>query len=75
MNLAMLWYDPNPKTTFDQKVQGAIDYHRTKYGQTPNLCVVHPSMVPANISRVGQVEIRTNRSVRPNHFWIGVNNG
>ena len=55
------------------KIKKAADYYQVKYGRKPNLCFVHPSMVkapPANVS----MELRTTRSVLPNHFWLGINN-
>jgi hypothetical protein len=73
MNIGMLWFDNDPKTDFSIKVERAADYYRSKYGQTPNLCFVHPSMVNGDPLSLREIEIRPNRSVMPNHFWIGVN--
>ena len=94
MNLGMLWFDNDPKAALDAKVERAAAYYRHKYGKTPTLCFVHPTMFPGprenqdngappptvgetspqNESYIaGGVEIRKNRSVLPNHFWLGVN--
>lgn len=94
MNLGMLWFDNDPKATLDIKVERAASYYRHKYGKTPTLCFVHPSMFPVpRESRLdeqpvqaaaeaapqtdsyvtGGIEVRKNRSVLPNHFWLGVN--
>ena len=96
MNIGMLWFDNDPKAGLDRKVQRAADYYRNKYGRTPTLCFVHPSMLPAPVPSpkngrstlnddsdtphvedrnyvTGGVEVRSHRSVLPNHFWIGVN--
>jgi hypothetical protein len=94
MNLGMLWFDNDPKVTLDIKVQRAAAYYRHKYGKTPTLCFVHPTMFPgprengANAATAqptgdaspqnesimaGGVEVRKNRSVLPNHFWLGIN--
>jgi hypothetical protein len=94
MNLGMLWFDNDPKVTLDVKVQRAAAYYQHKYGRTPTLCFVHPSMFPgprekeinqpavqspvesssqAESYMAGSVEVRKNRSVLPNHFWLGVN--
>lgn len=73
MDIGMLWFDNDTKTDLTGKIKRAVDYYQQKYGQTPNLCFVHPSMVPATpVVEVG-VELRTTRSVLPNHFWLGVN--
>jgi hypothetical protein len=85
MNIGMLWFDNDPKAGLSIKIERAASYYRTKYGKIPTLCFVHPSMLPTSAPSELQnspdgkaytpegVEIRSNRSVLPNHFWIGVN--
>jgi hypothetical protein len=88
MNIGMLWFDNDPKAEITAKIERAATYYRNKYGKAPNLCFVHPSMVqtepekaadsPAEArspypTKNGAIEVRTSRSVLPNHFWIGVN--
>jgi hypothetical protein len=91
MDIGMLWFDNDPKSGLTIKIERAADYYRTKYGRSPNLCFVHPSMVKVEVAspetaiqvpeskdetsalKSGGVEVRTSRSVLPNHFWIGVN--
>jgi mevalonate pyrophosphate decarboxylase len=73
MNVGMLWFDNDPKADIQIKINRAVDYYRNKYGQTPNLCFVHPSMVKASPIKTASIEIRSSRSVLPNHFWLGVN--
>jgi hypothetical protein len=80
MKIGMLWFDNDPKADLKVKIERAASYYSKKYGQSPNLCFIHPSMAPApngngNGSAAGRslpIEIRTNRSVLPNHFWIGI---
>lgn len=72
MNTGMLWFDNDPKADLAVKIQRAADYYRKKYGQAPNLCFVHPSMLAGNAPKApDKIEVRPNRSVLPNHFWIG----
>ncbi len=74
MNIGMLWFDNDSKTDLATKIHQAADYYRNKYGKTPDMCFVHPSMVE-NVTYQGNgIELRTSRSVLPNHLWIGVNN-
>jgi hypothetical protein len=87
MNVGMLWFDNDPRVNLDGKIARAADYYRAKYGRTPTLCFVHPSMLrngkpgdeapdstpPEKSFAACGIEIRSNRSVLPNHFWIGVN--
>lgn len=90
MNIGMLWFDNDRKAELSAKVERAVSYYRNKYGISPTLCFVHPTMLPntgtpkpvgevkieekeEKIFRAAGVEIRSNRSVLPNHLWIGVN--
>lgn len=73
MNIGMLWFDNDPKANLKIKIERAASYYQTKYGQSPNVCFVHPSMIQANPEKPAAIEVRTNRSVLPNHFWIGIN--
>ena len=80
MNIGMLWFDNDPKSEIDAKIERASVYYRKKYGKVPNVCFVHPSMLnlPAtsngkNLIKSGSIEVRISPTIRPNHFWIGVN--
>jgi hypothetical protein len=80
MNIGMLWFDNDPKTEINSKIERAALYYRDKYGKQPNLCFVHPTMVgfeasdvPDSASKSGDISVRTSASVLPNHFWIGIN--
>lgn len=42
----LLISDPNPKTTFAEKVQAAVAAFEAKYGARPTLVQVHPSQAP-----------------------------
>ena len=46
MNVGMLWFDNDPRVNLETKLERAAAYYRTKYGRTPTLCFVHPSMIP-----------------------------
>lgn len=78
MNTGMLWFDNDPKAELPIKVQRAAKYFKEKYGTSPNLCFVHPSMLSGANPTKGNgslgtgIEIRPNRSILPNHLWIGV---
>ena len=78
MNTGMLWFDNDPKTALAAKIQRAADYYRHKYGRDPNLCLIHPGMLPADEKvenekpMIGKVMVRPYRPVLPGHLWIGV---
>lgn len=80
MEIGMLWFDNDPKADLAEKIQKAAAYYQQKYGQTPDLCFLHPTMLPKNgaeavplRSPLARVEIRPSKRVLPNYFWIGVN--
>jgi hypothetical protein len=85
MNIGMLWFDNDTKSDLVAKIERASTYYQKKYGKQPDLCFVHPSMAPVSAQpansenapppaiKAGRVEVRTTRSVLPNHLWIGVN--
>lgn len=78
MNTGMMWFDNDPKTSLDVKIQKAADYYRQKYGRTPDICLVNPGMLDktqpeSDARQAGKITIRPLRSVLPGHLWIGVN--
>lgn len=76
MQTGLLWFDDDPRKQLQDKVLRAAAHYERKYGQTPNLCFVHPSAFNGNgkrrVEKAGRVEIRAGRSVLPDHFWLGV---
>jgi hypothetical protein len=80
MNIGMLWFDNDTKTELSTKIERAATYYREKYGNKPNVCFIHPSMLKSEAADTanktvirGEIELRTSKSVLPNHFWIGIN--
>lgn len=72
MKTGMLWYDNDSGTTLGVKVERAANYYHRKYGLQPDLCLVHPSMLPAVPQETGKIAIRANRAILPGHLWLGV---
>lgn len=71
MNIGMLWFDNQPDKDFETKVLEAIGHYRSKYGIEANQVIVHPTMVAKAGQRIAEAIILTNRTVLPNHFWVG----
>ena len=70
MNIGMLYFDNDPNRDWLTKITGAARYYETKYGARPNLCFIHPS---SNVTgSVDGIEIKTSRSILPNHVWMGI---
>lgn len=72
MEIGMLWFDNDPTLDLCNKVQKAAAYYKHKYGQEPNQCYVHPSMILEANTEAGTVSVCSNNTVLPHHFWIGV---
>lgn len=76
MHIGMLWFDNDPKSTLEVKIEQAAKYYLNKYTRTPTLCYVNPSMLTQEQATeklvLAGLEIKSSQSVLPNHFWIGV---
>ena len=80
MKTGLLWFDDDPRKKLEEKVRRAAAYYERKYGQSPTLCFVHPSIFNGNgkgngksrVKKAGGVEVRAGRSILPDHFWLGV---
>ena len=72
MDIGMLWFDNDKNADLKTKVTKAANYYHQKYGHAPNLVFVHPSMLVNAAWQNNGIELRTDQAVRPNHFWLGV---
>lgn len=74
MDTGMLWFDDSDRT-LEMKVQRAATYYQEKYEKQPNLCVVHPSMLPEGEVALDLITVKPATAVMPHHYWIGVHEG
>ena len=73
MRVGMLWLDDDNRKGITDRVERAAAYYRGKYGQTPTLCIVHPATLGEEVFQgVGRMELRTSKSVLPDHLWLGI---
>lgn len=72
MHIGMLWLDNSQSNDLTDKVRAAATYYRRKYGQSPNLCYVHPSMLPEGTLRVDGVAVHPMDDILPQHLWLGI---
>jgi hypothetical protein len=76
MHTGMLWFD-NSQTALTIKLEKAIAYYQKKYGITPDLALVHPSMLDTadqnkRTLEMNKLTVRPYRPVLPGHIWIGI---
>jgi hypothetical protein len=80
MRTGLLWFDDDPRKDLEEKVLRAAAHYEHKYGQSPDLCFVHPNFFNGNgkhgkngdVVKAGDVEIRPGNSVLQHHFWLGM---
>ena len=67
----LLWLDDSPKRDIADKIQQAAARYREKFGQQPNLCYVHTSMIDG-VTRLNGIQVVPAHNTLKHHFWIGV---
>ncbi len=75
MDIGMLWFDADERRSLEEKVKRAATHYQEKYGQAPTLCFVNPATLNGGPESVAGVHLRKMRTVRPDHFWLGVGEG
>jgi hypothetical protein len=71
MQPGLLWFDNDPDVDLKTKICRAALYYQDKYGLMPDLCFVHPSVLPRPLQTNWGIEIRANRQLNPDHLWLG----
>ena len=72
MKMGMLWFDDTQDQTLSAKIERAATYYREKYGDSPNVCYVHPSFLARENSSKQVIKVLGARDILPHHFWLGV---
>lgn len=72
VKLGWLWFDNDPKTSLEQKIDAAAGRFRQKFGQAPRQCFVNQRELPADGVRCGQLTVAGARNVLPGHLLFVV---
>jgi hypothetical protein len=64
----LVWYDESAKKSPAEKIQEAIGAYVARFATAPTLVLVN-SVDQADVSGV---LIRSERTVQPNNFWVGM---
>ena len=67
-----MWFDNSAGTSFGSRLEKATSFYMRRYGEAPNLCLVHPSMLNAVRGHFGRITVRAHPFVLPGHLWLGV---
>ncbi len=69
MKLGLLWYDNDPKKSFEKKISEASVRFREKFGSDPNVCYMNPADLSSPAPTVPLRFIGV-KIIRPHHFWL-----
>lgn len=72
MKVGLLWFDDNPKVPLATKIENAARRYHERFGESPNVCYVHPRTLAGAQSIPTHVQVIESVRVQPNCFWIGV---
>ena len=70
MEDSLLWFDSRNDTSFEEKLQQAVEYYEHKMGWRPTICYIHPGMLTDRPMIEAGIELRPTNMVLPNHFWL-----
>jgi hypothetical protein len=65
--LYLVWYDPDARRTLVEKIQDARAAYERRFSTTSNVVLISA----AESAELAGVEVRSERTVQPHHFWAG----
>ena len=71
MNVGLLWYD-NGSGDLVGKVTRAAKHYQNRFGEKPNVCYVHPALLPEGDQQVDGIRIHASGRILRHHFWLGL---
>ena len=73
MREGLLWYDGDSGRDLREKVARAVGYYARKFGEQPNRCYVHPSILDgvAQPPCIDGVSVAASSYVQRHHFFVG----
>jgi len=69
MQSGLLWHDS--QRPIDLVIPLAAARYAERFGNTPNVCFVHPTALPDGEREVGGVRIASSSRVLKFHYWLG----
>lgn len=68
VTLGWLWFDDDPKTSLEQKVDLAAARYWQKFGRQPRLCYVSQRALGEQPPASGTLHVQAAANVLPGHF-------
>ena len=70
MREGLLWHDSGSED-LAWKLAKAAQRYRDRFGDKPNVCYVHPTLLPDGDKQVAGMLVRSSSRVLRHHFWLG----
>ena len=72
-NTGMLWFRPHNDTTFDKRLQQAVNDYQQLYGVLPSLCYVNPQELSnrRQSNPRSKLTLSPNEQLAPGQIWLG----
>jgi hypothetical protein len=71
MDTGLLWFDNSAQPLTDKVAAAAAHYER-RFGESPNVCYMHPEMLDKASAKQCALQLRTATHVLQHHLWIGI---
>jgi len=72
MKEGLLWYVSDENKGMQETVENAVDYFKSKYGQAPLACYIHPESTNSEFTIQETVKVIPNEKVIKNHIWLEI---
>lgn len=63
----LVWYDPDTQRSIGDKIQDACAAYTRRFSLAPDRVLVNV----ADLIELAEIEVRSERTVQPHHFWVG----
>ncbi len=72
VSLGWLWFDDDPRTSLEEKVNRAATRYRQRFGRPPRLCYVSQKTLGGQQPALAALQVRGASNVLPGHFLFVV---
>ncbi len=70
MKSGLLWYDHGPDDLRSKVLRAAQRYYQ-RFGEKPDVCYVHPQVLPEGACVIDSIHVRPLARILKHHFWLG----